>query len=159
MAPTTSNADGRGALSVEEALTKPVEDMVINGRHDAAASASTSHKGSGSNSNEHKDANAEEEPSSWPAEDDDEEKAGAQGQSVEALHAELERTREERDSFEGQYKGLLGKLTQMRSTLGDRLRQDAVSVSACPPFVRQCMLKVGRGTRKSWTRENSRSIA
>ncbi|PWN91206.1 hypothetical protein FA10DRAFT_228591 [Acaromyces ingoldii] len=99
--------------------------MVINGHHEAAASASTSHKSSGSNSNEHKDASADEEPSSWPAEDDEEEKAGAQGQSVEALHAELERTREERDSFEGQYKGLLGKLTQMRSTLGDRLRQDA----------------------------------
>ncbi|EPQ26990.1 uncharacterized protein PFL1_05626 [Pseudozyma flocculosa PF-1] len=41
------------------------------------------------------------------------------------VRAELERVREERDGFESQYRGLLAKLTQMRSTLGDRLRQDA----------------------------------
>ncbi|KAN0065176.1 hypothetical protein ACQY0O_001673 [Thecaphora frezii] len=41
------------------------------------------------------------------------------------VRAELQRVREERDGFESQYRGLLGKLTQMRSTLGDRLRQDA----------------------------------
>lgn len=33
--------------------------------------------------------------------------------------------REERDSYESQYRSLLSKLTTMRATLGDRLRQDA----------------------------------
>ncbi|PWZ00197.1 hypothetical protein BCV70DRAFT_161311 [Testicularia cyperi] len=41
------------------------------------------------------------------------------------VRGELERVREERDSFESQYRGLLSKLGQMRATLGDRLRQDA----------------------------------
>lgn len=45
--------------------------------------------------------------------------------SVTTLKLELDRMKDERDSFEGQYHGLLGKLGQMRSTLGDRLRQDA----------------------------------
>lgn len=45
--------------------------------------------------------------------------------SEQELRDELERVKEERNSFEGQYRGLLGKLGQMRSTLGDRLRQDA----------------------------------
>ena len=56
-----------------------------------------------------------------------EEKAGET--SAEGLRQELERARRERDDFEAQYKGLLGKLTQMRSTLGERLRQDAVRTS------------------------------
>ena len=43
------------------------------------------------------------------------------------LRAELARVRAERDDFEAQYHTLVGKLGQMRSTLGDRLRQDAVS--------------------------------
>jgi hypothetical protein len=45
--------------------------------------------------------------------------------TVEGLQAELIRLKDERDSFEAQYHGLLSKLGQMRSTLGDRLRQDA----------------------------------
>lgn len=45
--------------------------------------------------------------------------------SADELRNELARARQERDSFEGQYRGLLNKLGQMRSTLGDRLRQDA----------------------------------
>lgn len=40
---------------------------------------------------------------------------------------ELRRVREERDALQAQYQGLLGKLTGMRNTLGERLRQDAVS--------------------------------
>lgn len=43
-----------------------------------------------------------------------------------ALEDELERTRADRDAWEEQYQGLLAKLTTMRNTVGDKLRQDAV---------------------------------
>lgn len=39
---------------------------------------------------------------------------------------ELEAVRAEKAALEGQYRALLGKLTTMRNTLGDKLRQDAV---------------------------------
>lgn len=45
--------------------------------------------------------------------------------SDSSVRAELARVREERDTFETQYRSLLSKLTTMRATLGDRLRQDA----------------------------------
>jgi hypothetical protein len=45
---------------------------------------------------------------------------------VSVLEAELLRTRAEKETLEGQYRGLLGKLTAMRNTLGDKLKQDAV---------------------------------
>ncbi|CDR88457.1 related to RUD3-suppressor of uso1-1 transport defect [Sporisorium scitamineum] len=41
------------------------------------------------------------------------------------IRTELTRVREERDTYETQYRSLLSKLTTMRATLGDRLRQDA----------------------------------
>jgi hypothetical protein len=43
------------------------------------------------------------------------------------LQQELERTRKERDEFATQYQNLLGKLQTMRNTLGNKLKQDAVS--------------------------------
>ncbi|KDN50801.1 hypothetical protein K437DRAFT_254968 [Tilletiaria anomala UBC 951] len=67
--------------------------------------------------------------SDWPQDDEvDEETPGET--SAQGLKQELERARRERDDFEAQYKGLLGKLTQMRSTLGERLRQDAEELEA-----------------------------
>jgi hypothetical protein len=57
----------------------------------------------------------------------EEEGEGDEETSVQGLRQELARARKERDDFEAQYMGLLGKLTQMRNTLGERLRQDAVS--------------------------------
>ncbi|GAA5997832.1 uncharacterized protein JCM10292_006843 [Rhodotorula paludigena] len=42
-----------------------------------------------------------------------------------ALEDELDRTRMDRDAWEAQYQGLLAKLTAMRNTLGDKLKQDA----------------------------------
>lgn len=42
------------------------------------------------------------------------------------LQQELERTREERDKYASQYRNLLGKLQNMRNTLGNKLKQDAV---------------------------------
>ncbi|GAA5825702.1 hypothetical protein JCM11251_000342 [Rhodosporidiobolus azoricus] len=44
---------------------------------------------------------------------------------VRLLEDELDRTRADRDAFEQQYHNLLGKLTNMRNTLGDKLKQDA----------------------------------
>ena len=46
---------------------------------------------------------------------------------VERLQKELERTKEEKDVLASQYRTLLSKLTTMRTTLGNKLQQDAVS--------------------------------
>ena len=47
---------------------------------------------------------------------------------VERLQKELERTKEEKDVLASQYRTLLSKLTAMRTTLGNKLQQDAVSL-------------------------------
>jgi hypothetical protein len=47
--------------------------------------------------------------------------------SISRLQQELERTREEREEFATKYRNLLGKLQTMRNTLGNKLKQDAVS--------------------------------
>jgi len=49
---------------------------------------------------------------------------------VERLQKELERTKGEKDILASQYRTLLSKLTTMRTTLGNKLQQDAVSLSA-----------------------------
>ena len=46
---------------------------------------------------------------------------------VERLQRELARTKEEKDKLATQYNSLLARLTQMRTTLGTKLQQDAVS--------------------------------
>jgi uncharacterized protein YlxW (UPF0749 family) len=48
------------------------------------------------------------------------------GDQVERLQRELEQTREEKETLATQYRNLLAKLTQMRTTLGNKLKQDAV---------------------------------
>ncbi|GAA6012926.1 hypothetical protein JCM10207_008380 [Rhodosporidiobolus poonsookiae] len=53
------------------------------------------------------------------------EQLGEGDDRIRLLEDELERTRADRDAFEAQYQGLLGKLTAMRNTLGDKLKQDA----------------------------------
>ena len=45
---------------------------------------------------------------------------------VEILQRELDVTREEKEKLSTQYNNLLAKLTQMRTTLGTKLKQDAV---------------------------------
>lgn len=47
---------------------------------------------------------------------------------IERLQKELERTKEEKDVLASQYRTLLSKLTAMRTTLGNKLQQDAVSL-------------------------------
>jgi hypothetical protein len=51
------------------------------------------------------------------------------GDPVEILQRELEVTKEEKEKLATQYNNLLAKLTQMRTTLGNKLKQDAVR---CP---------------------------
>ena len=45
---------------------------------------------------------------------------------VQRLQHELQRTKEEKDTLAAQYRNLLAKLTTMRTTLGNKLKQDAV---------------------------------
>jgi hypothetical protein len=45
---------------------------------------------------------------------------------VASLQLQLERTMEEKESLAAQYRTLLAKLTTMRTTLGNKLQQDAV---------------------------------
>jgi hypothetical protein len=49
---------------------------------------------------------------------------------VARLQKELDRTREEKETLAGQYRNLLAKLTTMRTTLGNKLQQDAVRTLA-----------------------------
>lgn len=45
---------------------------------------------------------------------------------IQRLQRELERTKEEKDTLAAQYRNLLAKLQTMRTTLGNKLKQDAV---------------------------------
>lgn len=45
---------------------------------------------------------------------------------LQRLQRELERTKQEKDALAAQYRTLLSKLTAMRTTLGNKLQQDAV---------------------------------
>jgi hypothetical protein len=52
---------------------------------------------------------------------------------LERLRKELQRTREEKENLASQYRNLLSKLTTMRTTLGNKLKQDAVRYLSVPP--------------------------
>jgi len=54
----------------------------------------------------------------------------AEGDLVDRLQRELQRTREEKETLATQYRNLLSKLTTMRNTLGTKLKQDAVRMLA-----------------------------
>jgi hypothetical protein len=45
---------------------------------------------------------------------------------VTRLQRELEKTREEKETLAAQYRNLLSRLTTMKNTLGNKLKQDAV---------------------------------
>lgn len=51
---------------------------------------------------------------------------------VQRLEQELQRTRDEKDALATQYRNLLAKLTTMRTTLGNKLKQDAVRRLVAP---------------------------
>lgn len=81
------------------------------------------------------------------SEDDDE------SDPVSRLQRELERTREEKEALATQYRNLLAKLTTMRTTLGNKLRQDAVSYAQ--PLLFTTGFNGQYLHRKSLTDENS----
>jgi hypothetical protein len=54
---------------------------------------------------------------------------GGEGDPLEQLQRELQRTRDEKETLATQYRNLLSKLTNMRTTLGTKLQQDAVRTS------------------------------
>ncbi|KAJ7211371.1 hypothetical protein GGX14DRAFT_450107 [Mycena pura] len=56
---------------------------------------------------------------------------------IEKLQRELERTREEKETLATQYRNLLAKLTTMRTTLGNKLRQDAEELDRREALVQQ----------------------
>ncbi|KAI0754302.1 hypothetical protein C8Q80DRAFT_1094324 [Daedaleopsis nitida] len=56
---------------------------------------------------------------------------------VQRLEQELQRTREEKDALATQYRNLLAKLTTMRTTLGNKLKQDAEELDRQEQFVQQ----------------------
>lgn len=68
---------------------------------------------------------------------------------VERLQKELERTKGEKDVLASQYRTLLSKLTAMRTTLGNKLQQDAVSLPQ--------RITISYAINKSWFRKNSTS--
>ena len=53
---------------------------------------------------------------------------------LERLQRQLARERAEKEDLATQYRNLLGKLTTMRTTLGNKLKQDAVR-PFCPPNI------------------------
>ncbi|KAH9941857.1 uncharacterized protein BXZ73DRAFT_41364 [Epithele typhae] len=56
---------------------------------------------------------------------------------VQRLENELQRTREEKDALAAQYRNLLAKLTTMRTTLGNKLKQDAEELDRQEQLVQQ----------------------
>ncbi|KAK7039532.1 guanylate kinase [Favolaschia claudopus] len=56
---------------------------------------------------------------------------------IEKLQRELERTREEKETLATQYRNLLAKLTTMRTTLGNKLKQDAEELDRREALVTQ----------------------
>jgi hypothetical protein len=67
----------------------------------------------------HDDADADQDPDMDP---------------LERLQVQLARERAEKDDLATQYRNLLAKLTTMRTTLGNKLKQDAVRLF-CPSDV------------------------
>ncbi|KAI0763500.1 hypothetical protein BD413DRAFT_616374 [Trametes elegans] len=56
---------------------------------------------------------------------------------VQRLERELQRTRDEKDALATQYRNLLAKLTMMRTTLGNKLKQDAEELDRQEQLVQQ----------------------
>ncbi|KAI8972800.1 hypothetical protein BD414DRAFT_425485 [Trametes punicea] len=56
---------------------------------------------------------------------------------IERLERELQRAREEKDTLATQYRNLLSKLTTMRTTLGNKLKQDAEELDRQEQLVQQ----------------------
>ena len=75
------------------------------------------------------------------------------------LEVELETTRQEKDALGAQYRSLLGKLTAMRQSLGEKLREDAVSTRPISPRPLVYDLILTEWCRKSWIEEKQPSMS
>lgn len=115
-------------IAALEDVQKAAEQQVAPTTESAAAAASTaSHARNGSTSHAHDGRDrAEDRDKAEPAPAAG---AGAEGgdDRIRELEDELARVRDEKDALDGQYRSLLGKLTTMRKSLGEKLREDAVS--------------------------------
>ncbi|KAI0918396.1 hypothetical protein AcV5_002395 [Taiwanofungus camphoratus] len=56
---------------------------------------------------------------------------------IQRLQRDLQRTKEEKDALAAQYRNLLSKLTAMRTTLGNKLKQDAEELDRQEQLVQQ----------------------
>lgn len=63
---------------------------------------------------------------------------------IQRLQRDLQRTKEEKDALAAQYRNLLSKLTAMRTTLGNKLKQDAVRSCLLPSACRRYDLRMHR---------------
>lgn len=71
---------------------------------------------------------------------------------VQRLEHELQQTRDEKATLETQYRNLLAKLTTMRTTLGNKLKQDAVRgthLLSSPPRLHQRLHRKNSTVRSS----------
>lgn len=75
--------------------------------------------------------------------------------AVQRLERELERTREEKDTLAAQYRTLLSKLHTMRTTLGDKLKADAVRTPLSLTFPTCALASEHSPLRKNSTGANS----
>ena len=114
-------------IAALEDVQKAAEQQVAPSTEPLAAAASTaSHARNGSTSHSHDVRDREEERDK--VEIAAAAGAGARGDDrIQELEDELARVRDEKDALDGQYRSLLGKLTTMRKSLGEKLREDAVS--------------------------------
>lgn len=116
------NGDGDDAWFPDSAdQEQPTEEEEELPAEDAAP-----RDGDEADEREHVDASGDG-PDPPPPVDDAAPYDGDADDRMRALEDELERTRADRDAWEEQYQALLAKLTTMRNTVGDKLRQDAVS--------------------------------
>lgn len=72
---------------------------------------------------EHKDEGSSEQSQ---VEEQEEQNDVPVDERIRILEDDLETTRQEKEALGNQYRSLLGKLTAMRTTLGDKLKEDAV---------------------------------
>ncbi|KAG5634220.1 hypothetical protein H0H81_002828 [Sphagnurus paluster] len=104
----STNGDARASIDSERSLNLSA-DLTANGK---ATNGHTSAR----------NGDAEEESTTDP---------------ISQLQRELERTREEKDTLATQYRNLLAKLTTMRTTLGNKLKQDAEELDRREQLVQQ----------------------
>jgi uncharacterized coiled-coil protein SlyX len=98
---------------------------VVPSSPDAGPSQSPRQSTSASPSREQRSPRASLDNSNKTDEDEEDDDASPEDK-IARLEDELAQTRQEKEVLRNQYSSLLGKLTAMRKSLGDKLREDAV---------------------------------